>query len=146
MIVDDEDFGFLKRYKIHESRGYAKIYLLGKSVFVHRLIANPNKRREVDHINGNKLDNRKGNLRVCTRSFNARNRKINTNSSTGFKGVSKHKNGHTHNPFVAYFYKNGKFNTVGHYPTAREAAVAYDEAVKVAFGEYANTNKKLGLL
>ena len=60
--------------------------------YLHRFVLKAKKGENVDHINGNKLDNRKENLRKCTRSQNFANRKKYTNNTSGYKGVSKHGN------------------------------------------------------
>jgi hypothetical protein len=69
-------------------RGYARSYR-GK---IHRLIMRPPEGFDVDHINGNKLDNRRTNLRVVTHQENCQNRPLpNKNNTSGHRGVSWHK-------------------------------------------------------
>jgi len=88
-IVDDEDFAYLNQWRWYfNSRGYATKKKKQKIIYMHRLIINTPKGMETDHINGNGLDNRRSNLRICTRSQNAINTgKYKTNTS-GYKGVS----------------------------------------------------------
>lgn len=73
--------------------GYWEVKLLGKVFKVHRLIyflLNPESDQSlyVDHLDGNKLNNRINNLRLCTKRINSKNRKKNKNSPLGFKGIS----------------------------------------------------------
>lgn len=75
-IVDDEDFEFLNKFNWHKSEtGYAVRCEKRKTIRMHRLIVNCPDDMLVDHINGNRLDNRKQNLRICTFNENIRNRK-----------------------------------------------------------------------
>jgi hypothetical protein len=73
-VVDDEDYSVVSRYKwcIHP-KGYASARVNGKAMFLHRFIMNPPAWKQIDHINHDKLDNRKSNLRVCTNLENHRN-------------------------------------------------------------------------
>lgn len=74
-LVDVEDVEKVASYKWHVSdNGYVINRTHGKTVRIHRLIMNTPKYMDTDHINHNKLDNRKTNLRICTRSANLRNR------------------------------------------------------------------------
>ena len=87
-LVDDEDFEILNQWKWYFDGRYAKRIQNRSSVYIHRLVFNILNGGEIDHKNGNKLDNRKRNLRSCTRSqniFNSPERKDNT---SGKKGVN----------------------------------------------------------
>lgn len=96
----------------------------------------------MDHINGNTLDNRKKNLRLCTNQQNvASQHKLKKNES-GFKGISKNKIG----IWRARLRVNYKEIYIGSFHTAKEAAEAYDKAAIKYFGEFALTNKMMGLL
>jgi hypothetical protein len=77
-LVDDQDFYAVSLLRWHLMKiGYASNnQRVGKGhqrIYMHRFILNPAKWLEVDHLNGNRLDNRRSNLRVCTRRENARN-------------------------------------------------------------------------
>lgn len=75
-LVDDEDYEALMGFKWnHAQNGYAYRYTFNprRNILMHREIMNPEPGLEVDHINGNKLDNRRANLRVCDRRTNATN-------------------------------------------------------------------------
>lgn len=92
----------------------------------------------IDHINGDKLDNRKSNLRLATRSQNLANqRKQNRNTSSQFKGVSfnieKMK-------WAAYINCSGKRYRLGYYVSEIMAALSYDRLANILFGEYAKPN------
>ncbi len=87
----------------------------------------------VDHINGDKLDNRRSNLRVCSAEQNTQNRR--GTSRYGFKGISP--NGKRWQAKIA---SKGVVTCLGTYDTREEAARAYDEAARRTFGEFAKTN------
>lgn len=78
-IIDDEDYLEVSKYRWHlQSRGYAAVTRksggVTRLILMHRLIANTPPHLHTDHINHNKLDNRKANLRVCDRFVNQQNR------------------------------------------------------------------------
>ena len=110
---------------------------------MHRIIANAKEGESVDHVNGNPLDNRKENLRVCTMSQNLANQKLRKDSTSGFKGVSKNQS--KTNPWRAYINrKDGKKTKqyhLGLFKTPEEAARAYNEKAKELFGDFAKLNK-----
>lgn len=134
-LVDDEDFERLNRYQWHRTTfGYAIVEMR-----LHRVVMDlkNNDPLIVDHINGNKLDNRRENLRICNKAQNAVNTKLlrSTNTS-GFRGVRRHRNRWAAS--VTYNYRN---IYLGLYKTKEEAAKAYNEAAKKYFGEFAVLNK-----
>lgn len=95
---------------------------------------------QVDHIDGNGLNNQLHNLRPATIAQNAFNRPTPSNSSTGYKGVYHRKTGNRKRPFQAGIKFNGKQNFIGSFVTKEEAAHAYNvEAVKL-FGKFAKLN------
>jgi hypothetical protein len=101
---------------------------------------NPPKGKEVDHINRNKLDNRRKNLRIVNRSQNCHNRPKYGKSK--YRGVyyksyiSKYKT----KPFMAYIASNSIRLVIGFFSTAKEAALAYDKKALELYGEYAQLN------
>jgi hypothetical protein len=92
---------------------------------------------EVDHINGDGLDNRRANLRVCTHSENAKNKRKQRNNISGFKGVSFNKK---MNRWKGQLEINGKSIYLGFYTDPIDAAKAYDEAARKYYGNFANVN------
>lgn len=74
-LVDDEDYNWLSYFKWHYANGYAQSNLLKNRLSMHSLIMNTPKGMDTDHINHNTLDNRRENLRICTRSENLLNAK-----------------------------------------------------------------------
>ena len=87
-IVDDEDYEYLNQFKWRfSSNGYANTSV--KTIGMHRLVNNTPQGLDTDHINGNKLDNRRSNLRSVTRSQNMLNVKPQTNNTSGCTGVGK---------------------------------------------------------
>lgn len=92
-IVDYDDFQYLSEFNwCLDNRGYAvrrRSRKLGACpILMHRAIMNPPNHRVVDHINGNKLDNRRSNLRICTSQVNAWNRhNLAKNNTSGHTGV-----------------------------------------------------------
>lgn len=137
-IIYKEDFEKIVGRSWHYSNGYAYTNTKGARtrIAMHRIIVDvADSDFVVDHINGDKLDNRRSNLRVCTKSENNRNRKLNKSSSVHYKGVYVNKN-----KFMAYITFNYKMHYLGVFNTAKEAAKAYDrEAVKL-HGDYARLN------
>ena len=91
----------------------------------------------VDHINGNGLDNRKANLRVCSVAQNNCNRRPQRNCISKYKGVTRTRRG---KPWRAVITINRKTRSLGSFASEIEAANAYDEAAKKYHGEYASLN------
>lgn len=146
-IVDDED------YIVHpqsawrmDYKGYAVRYIYKNEkrtiMFMHREIMGNPVGMFVDHINHNPRDNRKVNLRICTKEQNCRNRKPNKYGSTSkFKGVGKLKTCNRWSSNIAT-NKNGIRTRyyLGIYKTEKEAAKAYNKKAIELFGEYALLN------
>jgi hypothetical protein len=101
------------------------------TVNMHREIMNAPKGTFVDHINGDGLDNRKANLRICTPLGSARNRGLRKDSKTGFKGVC-----FSRGRYIASI--GGK--AFGYFKSAEAAARAYDKKANKVHGEYARYN------
>jgi hypothetical protein len=96
------------------------------------------RREEVDHINGEGLDNRRENLRLATHAQNLKNLKVPKNSTTGFKGVSFRKDKRKYEAYIKY--DNNPRKRLGYFKTAKEAAEAYNDAAAEFHGEYARLN------
>lgn len=144
-IVDDENIERLSQYKWRlagTKREYAARgeYIgsghknrVHKIIYMHREILNAPKGAEVDHINGNKLDNRKCNLRLATSSQNKMNRGARIDSPTGIKGVQR-----SGKKFTARIRANNINYYIGSYNTIEEAAKAYKDAAAKIHGLFAN--------
>lgn len=92
---------------------------------------------EVDHINGDGLDNRRHNIRLATRAQNVWNNGIRSDNSSGFRGVFYQAD---RRRFVASLWFGGRYHFLGRHRTAVEAAEAYNRKARECFGEYARLN------
>ena len=123
--VSEEDYEELSKYSWHETElGYIKGTVNNKKVTMHRFLMKATKDQLVDHINNDRADNRRENLRFCDASQNAHNKKINPNkTSSKFRGVYYNKN------TKKYFSKitvKSKVITIGTFATELFVAEAYD--------------------
>jgi hypothetical protein len=138
-LVDDDNYEELSKYKWqYHSLGYAirsTPSVLGKQghMFMHREIMHTPIGMQTDHINGNKLDNRKINLRVCSVSENHMNAKKSSNKTSGYKGVCWDK---YNNKWKAYIGKKH----LGVFTMPEIGARVYDEEAKRLFGKFAKLN------
>ena len=140
-IVDDKDFDFLNQWKWYFAHGYAvrtqnnypnKPF----QVRMHRIILGTPEGMDSDHINRDRLDNRRSNLRICNRSQNISNTFLRSNKS-GYKGVSWKK---SNNKWVAQITVFGKTLHLGIYSDPKEAAKVYNQAAQKHHGEFAVLN------
>lgn len=136
--LDNIDFSIYATVPWHYSRGYAVRKNRRGTTWLHREIAgNPDS--EVDHINGDKLDNRRTNLRPVTRSQNSMNKPMQSNNTTGYTGVHRLL---LTGKFQAYIKKDNKRMHLGTYDTAKDAARAYCAVAEILFGDYKYKEKK----
>lgn len=144
-LVDDEDYPELNKYKWFYNNGYAArrnggTRFITKTQYMHRFITTAPNGMEVDHINGNKLDNRKDNLRICSKSENQYNRNKNRGKySSKYKGVSWRSKTQR---WIVTFKSKGKTVYLGSFKNETDAALAYDQEVKNFHGEFAKLNFK----
>jgi hypothetical protein len=135
--VDAGDYEWLSRYTWHAKDGYAARKENGKTILMHREIMQPPKGMFVDHADGNKANNCRFNLRVCTRAENQRNNRRKIGSSSIFKGVFYDRRRHK---WRAKCLFAGKEHDLGHFDDEVEAARAYDRTAVECFGEFARLN------
>jgi len=135
--VDAADYEWLGRWNWHmASGGYAGRTDKGKAILMHREIMQAPKGMVVDHQDGNKANNCRFNLRICTQQENRRNARKQRGGRSVFKGVYYHK----HGKICAQFCFEGRLRWLGYFPDELEAAHAYDRAAVEAFGEFARPN------
>lgn len=145
-LVDDEDYEFLVQWKWCFDCGYAtrgaRIPKTRRQVhvYMHRLIVRPTDGAHVDHVNGNRLDNRRGNLRLASLSENACNRPVQSNNLSGFKGVSRHLTAALNLRWAAQLHVRGRRVCHSYHDTPEEAARAYDAAAIKHHGAFARLN------
>lgn len=137
--VDQEDLLTYGFYAAHISDGYVVLKYNGKKVMLHRLIMGmPD--CQVDHINRDRSDNRKSNLRLVTNQQNSFNSSISRNNSSGYKGVSWSK---AAKAWEARIMLNGRSIYLGLHRTKEDAAARYNEAALHFFKDHAAINKLL---
>lgn len=145
-IIDDEDYEkissrkwFAWRHPNPPHAFYVHSYEPPcHTIKMHRLVLDVTDRSiHIDHINGNTLDNRKANLRLATHSENTKNAKLNSRSTTGYKGVTKV----ALNKWRVQIQNSGKKYHLGTFTDLKEAAKAYNIAALAHFGEFARLNE-----
>jgi hypothetical protein len=141
VLVDAEDSYKLSQFSWNFNRagtGYA-MSRGKKGVLMHRFILDAPKGVSVDHINGNTLDNRKINLRLCSHAENMANRKLHKNNTSGYKGVYFDK---ATSKWCAEIKKNGVKIRIGRYQSILEAALAYEDKARQLFGLFYRSENK----
>ena len=137
-LIDDADFRQLVQQKWYAVKKRRRYYAYTKrSTPMTHLLLHPPKGYVADHINGDTLDNRRSNLRICTQRENKLNAGARRNSKSGYRGVTykPHARG-----WMAQIQEHGKFHFLGYYKTATEAALAYDQKALELRGEFARRN------
>lgn len=144
-MVDDVVFEM-----IGDIRWYQHVYVQGtiwvrnkpRGLLLHRVIMDAPPGVEVDHIDGDRLNNQISNLRLCSHAENQRNRSfLNKNNTTGFKGVYLNKDNNTYYAQITVF---GKHRTIASgFKNKEDAAKAYDAASVAEHGDFSKTNRQL---
>lgn len=141
-LVDDADYLRLSQFKWCAIKKRNTFYAIRtatiapkkeKRVYLHREVLGVSVR--VDHQDGNGLNNRRGNLRVATSLQNMQNRRKITPKSSAYKGVSLSRGKWRSRITIA-----GTLTTLGSFLSEQDAALAYNEAAKKNFAEFANLN------
>lgn len=119
---------------------YAQATKAQQTIAMHKLLG-PEGAKRVDHRDGNRLNNRRGNLRSCTPTENQRNSRPRKTRGLPYKGIKSYRG-----RFDSSIRVNGRRLFLGSFDTPEDAARAYDAAALEHFGEFARTNAALGLL
>jgi len=144
-LVDDDVFEFLNQWIWHTQKDknrFCAFVHIGKfpsrkAIKMHRIIMNAPNGMEVDHWDGDGLNNQRNNLRICTKAQNQHNRRKNANNTSGYKGVSFDKKS---GKFRAYININGKRTNLGFFTDPIAAANTYNQAACKSHGEFAKIN------
>ena len=147
-LVDDDDYGYLNQWKWRPRICGNILYVYRRSrknengtrIHLHRVITNCPDLMVVDHINHDALDNRRLNLRVCTRAqnlLNQRRKTLKNKTTSKYKGVTFRGDSNMWRVGISYNYKR---TWVGQYDNEIDAAKAYDKKAKELHGDYACLN------
>lgn len=143
-LVDDDDFERLNKYKWFAYNSRGKFYArrngrnkeTGKQYIIHMhriILGKIPQEKEVDHKDGNGLNNQRNNLRLANRFQNMQNRKLNRDNKSGHKGVLWHSRDHV---WTATGRLNGKQTHLGYFKNILDAKKAYDKFAKENYGEF----------
>lgn len=140
-LIDDEDFAYLSRWKWCITAGYASRaeYPIGSKglayrVLMHRVILACPDKLQVDHINGDRLDNRRSNLRVVSASQNQWNKGTMKNNTSGHKGISWDR---VNKKWRSSINVHSKYVSIGRFETIEEAVEARLSYARQLHGEFA---------
>jgi hypothetical protein len=146
VIVDDEDYEFLNKWKWYAARAGNSVYAQRgvcineriNIIKMHRVIMSSPVDLEIDHIDGNGLNNQRSNLRTCTRSQNMMNQKPRLNCSSKYKGVTWNKRDNRYQARIIINYKN---ISLGYFKSEKDAAITYNSKALELYGEFAWLNE-----
>jgi hypothetical protein len=143
-IVDVIDYARVSKYVWYlRQRGRTR-YAFRKVTntsdqLLHKFLVEETNGLQVDHENGDGLDNRRSNLRLATPLQNATNRRKKAGTTSPFKGVSRRRRSET-KPWAAHIQIDGRSANLGSFANEEEAARRYDEAVRTHYGEFGRYN------
>lgn len=140
--IDIDDYDRVAAHKWYAAPNGTNIYAIRearvdgkqKTVRLHRFIMNAPPDKHVDHINGNGLDNRRCNLRLCTHAENMLNKRVRQDSASGFTGVYLNKQ---YGRWHANVRRGGVGHFVGVFDTCEEAVIARDAKIRELDGAFA---------
>lgn len=136
-LVDDEDYERVNSLKWYvDTCGYARNDTIGRCRRMHNLVMGE---KGVDHINRDKLDNRRTNLRKASQRQNTYNNSNGCYGKSQYKGV-QYLERNAHRKWVALARKDGKIKIAGYFRTETEAALAYNRLAVELYGEFAYLN------
>jgi hypothetical protein len=143
VIVDAADYEWLSRYQWFTIGGgrssyYAGCHINRRIVSMHRLIMNPPPGKVVDHFDGNGLNNRRANLRICTQQQNQYNMRPRKGKKSRFVGV--YQSAYRSDRWYAYVQCQAKRTHLGPFTSEVEAAIARDLKAIELHGPYARLN------
>lgn len=144
-LVDSADFEWLNQWIWNYDKGYAyrtqryglRKFNKKKNIHMHRLILDAPKGFFTDHIDGNRLNNQRKNLRIVNYQQSAFNTGLSSRNKCGYKGVGWHKE---KEKYRAYIKMDGHQKHLGYFKTKEEAARAFNVMSKKYHGEYARLN------
>ena len=137
-LVDDTDFEFLNQWKWYYNKGYAIRHSSkdnSEKIYMHRLVNKTPDGLETDHINQDKIDNQRINLRTATRSQNGINKGLQLNNKSCFKGVCWN---NYCKKWMVRIRVNNKLRHIGYYDNLEVAGLDYKIMACQLFGEFAN--------
>lgn len=138
-LIDKEDldkiknYGWYAIYKKNNNTFYAVTEIDSKGIPMHRFILNDPEGVQIDHQDHNTLNNRKNNLRLCSPSQNSMNKKLQSNNTTGYKGVYLDKRTGRYRASIRI---NRRLKHLGYFLTALEANEVYQTTAKNLHGEF----------
>ncbi len=138
ILLDDQDRHLLRwNWNTSKKSLYLRARVTGRGVvLLHRVIMEAAPDQFVDHINGNPLDCRRSNMRLCDRAGNNFNKKPRASSRAPYKGITQRPSGR----WLAQIQANKVHHVLGIFDTPEEAAIAYDNAAIRLHGEFACIN------
>jgi hypothetical protein len=142
-VVDDADAEVLSQFSWFARPGRSIMYAgrrNGRGLeYMHRFLLDPGPGVFVDHVDGDGLNNRRSNIRVCDLQGNARNRRKLAPTSSRFKGVH-----FAQGSWVVGIKVDGEQINLGRFQSEVQAALQYDRAARLMFGKFAKTNESMG--